>query len=162
VLVEIRVVVTRKLVHAAIGSRIAQVRQRLGLKRYEFAKILGVSPATAGNYERGQMPRADLVGEIARAGGVTVEWLLHGTEAKGRATTSMTHASDLEPRFVWPDIAPRALLRLPPAYLQRYQVRLKQQITRLRRELGEYRRVLRLEYRTESARRKHDASERRG
>ena len=97
------------------------------------------------------MPRADLLGEIARAGGVTVEWLLRGTEGKGKATTSMT-ASDLEPRFVWPDIAPRDLLKLPPAYLERYQVRLKDQITRLRRELDEYRQVLRLEYRTEYTR----------
>ncbi len=149
---------TRKLVHAEFGGRIAQVRQRLGLKKYQFAKILGVSPATAGNYESGQMPRADLLDEIARAGGVTVEWLLHGPEGRGKGTTSMTHASDLESRFVWPDIAPRDLLTLPPRYLERYQVRLKERLNLLRRELDEYRRVLRLEYRTERTRTRRRSS----
>jgi transcriptional regulator with XRE-family HTH domain len=48
---------TRKLIHAEVGARTAQVRRKLGLKRYEFAKVLGVTPATAGNYEMGQMPR---------------------------------------------------------------------------------------------------------
>ncbi len=149
---------TRKLIHAAIGGRIAQVRQRLGLKRYQFAKILGVSPATAGNYESGQMPRADLLGEIARAGGVTVEWLLHGTEGKGKAAISMTHDSDLGPQLVWPDVVPDDLLNLPPRYLARYQARLKEQINRLRRQLAKYRQVLKLEYRTELTRKRRRGS----
>src|SRR5713101_1724226 len=145
---------TRKLVHNEVGARIARVRIQLGLKRYELAKVLGSTPATVGNYERGQMPRADLLDKIARAGGVTVEWLLHGTERRGKQTSPVTRGSDLERLIVWPDVTPRDLSRLPPRYLERYQSRLREQINRLRRELDEYRQVLRLEYRAESTRRR--------
>lgn len=145
---------TRKLVHGEVGARIARVRLRLGLRRYQFAKVLGVTRTTAGNYEKGQMPRADILDKIAGSGDVTVEWLLHGNETKGKATTRLTRRSDIEPRFLWPDVAPRDLLKMPPRYLERYQVRLQDQISRLRRELDEYRQVLRLEYGAERARRR--------
>ena len=138
---------TRKLVHSEVGARIARVRHKLGLKRYQFAKVVGVTKTTAGNYEKGQMPRADILDQIARAGGVTVEWLLHGAERK--VTGPNTPSSDFEPLVAWPDVAPVDLLTLPPRYLARYQARLKEQVNRLRRELAEYRQVLKLEFRSE-------------
>jgi hypothetical protein len=39
---------------------------------------------------------------------------------------------------------------LPPRYLDRYQARLREAVKRLRSELEEHRRVLKLEYRAES------------
>ena len=122
---------TRKLIHAEVGARIAQVRRQLGLKRYEFAKVLGVTPATAGNYEMGQMRRADILDRVARAGHVTVEWLLHGPEERGKKTASKTHGLDINlgASPAWLDTVPRDLVGLPPRYLYRYQARLREAVS---------------------------------
>ncbi len=147
---------TRKLIHTEVGARIAQVRKKHRLKRYEFAKVLGITPATAGNYERGQMPRADVLDRIAKTGDVTVEWLLHGTEQSVKRTASRARVADatFEPLFTWPNVAPSDLLGLAPRYLKRYKARLRRLVRQLRSDLNEYRRVLILEYRAELRMRK--------
>jgi len=71
-----------------------------------------------------------------------------------RAPPASGSDSTLEPLVVWPDVAPVDLRNIPQRYLERYQARLKEQITRLQRELDEYRQILKLEYRTECARRR--------
>jgi transcriptional regulator with XRE-family HTH domain len=61
-----------------LAGRIAAVRRGLGLSQKAFGAQRGVSRNTAGLYERGQTPGTAVLDRIARAGGVTVEWLLHG------------------------------------------------------------------------------------
>lgn len=156
---------TRKLVHADVGARIALIRRRLGLKRYEFAERLGVTRATQGNWEMGQMPRADLLDKLARYGGVSVEWLIHGHDSRGKQAVRPRGSknvlqrtfSDREKapkRYMLVDFAPADLRKLPRRYLERYQSRAANLLTRLRRELKQYRSTLKLEFRAQRPRSK--------
>jgi transcriptional regulator with XRE-family HTH domain len=156
---------TRKLVHADVGARIALIRRRLGLKRYEFAERLGVTRATQGNWEMGQMPRADLLDRLARSGGVSVEWLLHGHDSGGKQAVRPRGSKNVLQRkfldrkklsesYMLVDFAPADLRKLPRRYLERYQSRAANLLTRLRRELERYRTVLKLEFRAQKPRSK--------
>ena len=155
---------TRQLVHPDVGARIALIRRRLGLKRYEFAERLGVTRATQGNWEMGQMPRADLLDKLARSGGVSVEWLLHGRDSGGNKIRSRRSknvarrtilCSEKTPEsYVLPDLAPADLRKLPRRYLERYQSRATNLLIRLRHELTQYRTALKLEFRTQKPRSK--------
>jgi transcriptional regulator with XRE-family HTH domain len=156
---------TRKLVHPDVAARIALIRGRLGLKRYEFAERLGVTRATQGNWEMGQMPRADLLDKLARSGGVSVEWLLHGRDsgrkraARPRASKNVSQKKSLcweEPpdSFVLADFAPADLRKLPRRYLERYQSRATNLLIHLCRELKQYRTALKLEFRAKYPRAK--------
>ena len=62
-----------------IGRRIRAIRG--DLDQLEFAKILGISQGSVSKYEKGNMPNAVILEKIAKYGGVSVEWLLHGEEA---------------------------------------------------------------------------------
>ena len=155
---------TRKLVHADVGARIALIRRRLGLKRYEFAERLGVTRATQGNWEMGQMPRADLLDKLARSGGVSVEWLLHGHDSGGKQAVRPRGSKKVLQRkldrekppesYMLADFAPADLRKLPRFYLERYQSRAANLLTRLRRELKQYRTALKLEFRAQEPRSK--------
>jgi transcriptional regulator with XRE-family HTH domain len=65
-----------------LAHRIASVRRGLGLSQGAFGEMVGVSRNTVVTYEHGQTPRTAVLDRIARAGGVTAEWLLHGTAAE--------------------------------------------------------------------------------
>ncbi len=148
---------TRKLIHADVGARIASIRTRLGLKRYEFAERLGVTRATQGNWEMGQMPRADLLDKLARSGGVSVEWLLHGRDSEGKQPVrSRASKNVLQNKFLYrqklpvlPDFAPTELRKLPVRYLERYQSRARNLLIHLHWELREYRKALKSEFRAQ-------------
>lgn len=156
---------TRKLVHADVGARIALIRRRLGLKRYEFAERLGVTRATEGNWEMGQMPRADLLDKLARSGGVSVEWLLHGHDSGGTQAVRPRGSKNVLLRkffdrekspesYMLANFAPADLRKLPRRYLERYQSRAKNLLIRLHRELRQYRTALKLEFRAQKRRSK--------
>jgi transcriptional regulator with XRE-family HTH domain len=66
-----------------LPQRILTVRQRLGLSQRAFAKRLGVSSGIVGRWERGAGMTVTMLDRIATVGGVTAEWLLHGTAAAG-------------------------------------------------------------------------------
>jgi transcriptional regulator with XRE-family HTH domain len=59
------------------------IRRRLGLTQAAFARLLGVSRNTVAKAERGHLPRAATLGRVARAGGVSVDWLMQGSGASG-------------------------------------------------------------------------------
>jgi transcriptional regulator with XRE-family HTH domain len=62
-----------------LPDRIGQVRGRLALTQRQFGRRIGVRRNTVSLYERGRMPRSAVLDRIARLGGVSVEWLLHGS-----------------------------------------------------------------------------------
>ncbi len=105
------------------------------------------------------MPRADLLDKLARTGGVSVEWLLHGSgsgskqavrrqlRTKAVLPQTLLDREKSSERFVLPDFAPSGLRRLPRRYLERYQKRAAVLLTHLHRELEEYRRALETEFR---------------
>ncbi len=61
------------------------MRKANGLSQAKFAGKIGATQRMVSNYERGQgRPRADLVGKMARALGVSMEELLIPAEARRR------------------------------------------------------------------------------
>jgi len=128
---------TRKLIHADVAARIAQVRKRLGLRRYEFAEKLSVSRASVTNYEKGQMPRADVLGKIASLAGVPVEWLLQGTKLPTRQTIGASPSSrrDVE-RVLW-KFFELQVTALPESYVSQFRNRIRGLLKQLTTELKE-------------------------
>ncbi len=62
-----------------LGARIAALRKDAGWNQAELARRLQVSPSAVGMYERGQRePSADMLLSIARAFGVSVDYLISG------------------------------------------------------------------------------------
>jgi len=68
----------------ALGQRIRLVRNRLGLTQSQFAELCGFgTPVGVTLYEGGRKrPDLRLLVNIARAGGVSLDWLLTGSEDK--------------------------------------------------------------------------------
>jgi transcriptional regulator with XRE-family HTH domain len=68
-----------------LTQRITTVRRRLGLSQRAFAKRLGVSQNIVGRWESGKHGlTARTLDRVAATGGVTTEWLLHGTAVPTR------------------------------------------------------------------------------
>ena len=69
-----------------MGARIAALRRQAGLSQAELAQRIRVSPSAVGMYEQGRRePSADMLVQIARVLGVSVDYLLTG--ASGREET---------------------------------------------------------------------------
>jgi transcriptional regulator with XRE-family HTH domain len=143
-----------------VASRIRKVRQALGLTQAQFGQRIGVIKVSVARYEAGRLPRMNVLDSIARLGGVTIEWLLHGP---GPETDRRLPRSEVpEPKLPAPlrDLAvvleraaPR-LAGLPRQYRKRYEERVAEVIGRVKRELEEYQKVLEAEHRAKPAKRK--------
>lgn len=60
-----------------IGRRLGELRG--SASREEFAEAVGVSPATIGNYERGnRKPDAEFFAKVREATGASLDWLITG------------------------------------------------------------------------------------
>ena len=69
-----------------LGARIAALRRAAGWNQAELAQRLRISPSAVGMYEQGRRePSADMLVQIARVLGVSVDYLLTG--ASGREET---------------------------------------------------------------------------
>src|SRR5262245_50873922 len=84
---------------AEIGSRfrqrLGQLFARSGLRQAEFARKVGLDRSTLSQLlgsETGRLPRAENIAAIARAEGVSIDWLLGLSEA-GQAATNVLHSS---------------------------------------------------------------------
>lgn len=70
-----------KLLFSGLPARIKEIRQ--GLSQKEFAQKIGVTQGAVQKYEKGiNNPGYGVLEKIAGFGGVTVEWLLRGEEAR--------------------------------------------------------------------------------
>ena len=69
--------VTEKDTFSGFSARLKKIRG--GLSQEKFGKIFGVTKITISRYESGRIPDVETLSKIANYGGVTVEWLLHGT-----------------------------------------------------------------------------------
>jgi transcriptional regulator with XRE-family HTH domain len=136
-----------------VGQRIRRIRQKLGLTQARFAQRLGITKISVSRHEAGRIPRSDLLDAIARLGGVSVEWLLHGqtSEAPAQRDALQLVGSNLaEPvrtlvRF-FEQRAP-SVEALPRRYRRRYEERVNELITRIRQDLEEYQKGLEAESR---------------
>ena len=131
-----------------VGERIRRIRQQLDLTQSEFSKKLGVIQVSVARYEAGRVPRAQVLEKIARIGGVTTSWLLHGeaaetTDPRSRQTTPKELGDVM--RLLSPDWDSKTWRKLSQQLRTRYQERAREVGTRLVRELEEYRKVLEAE-----------------
>jgi transcriptional regulator with XRE-family HTH domain len=145
------------MANPAVGQRIRQARKRMGLTQREFAERLGIIKVSVARYETGRLPRADLLDKIARLAGVTTHWLLHGEPGSDRPTVASPDAGLSDSvREVLSTLRNELLLEseLHISRRNRYRQRFIESAERMRREIGEYRRLLQAEHRAE--RRKRD------
>lgn len=64
-----------------IGLRIAYLRKLNNMTQSQMAKALNISPSSAGMYEQGRrVPDIQTLANIARLFGVTLDYLITGTE----------------------------------------------------------------------------------
>jgi len=69
-----------------LPQRITAVRRKLGLPQRPFAVRIGVSRNAVIRHEDGRnRPRAETLDQIAKIGGVTVEWFLDGSRREHAA-----------------------------------------------------------------------------
>ena len=67
-----------------LGPRIAVLRREAGWSQGELARLLQVSPSAVGMYEQGRRePSAQILVDLSRLFGVTVDYLLTGKPAPG-------------------------------------------------------------------------------
>ncbi len=62
------------------GARIAALRRQAGMSQAQLADLLRVSPSAVGMYEQGRRePSADVLVEMSRIFGVSVDYILTGS-----------------------------------------------------------------------------------
>ncbi len=131
-----------------VGQRIREVRRKLGLTQAEFGKRLGVTNISVARYEAGRIPRIEILHQVARFGGVTVGSILQGVPVE---ESSKAREEDISPTDIPEPV--RNLLsflrkeavkldRLPKKRRKRYEERLDELLSRITRELEEYRQLL--------------------
>jgi transcriptional regulator with XRE-family HTH domain len=96
-----------------MGARIAEAREKAGIKQTDLARAIGVEPWTISRWENGrQTPRGSTIAAIAKALGVDAGWIA-GEEARAEeggdpiaesetlaAVREMTGATDAELRWL--------------------------------------------------------------
>jgi transcriptional regulator with XRE-family HTH domain len=104
-----------------VGRRIATLRQRLGLSQVAFARQVGISRNALVTYERGgRVPKSAALGRIAEAGGISVDWLLHGQVPRAPARDDPEWEGALRAlRAAWRDPVRRRLAVVVLAALAR-------------------------------------------
>lgn len=111
-----------------LKDRILERRTALGLSQAQLAEKAGVSQVTIQHLESGRNSTSKKLLEIARALGVTAEWLGSG-EGRSRASSNV-QASNVEPEsYRYPVISwvaagawAEAVEPFPPGYSDRYEM----------------------------------------
>lgn len=94
-------------INKEVGARIRKIRGSLSQK--DFAKILEVNQATICKYESGRIPDSLTLLKISYFGKVSVEWILHGEEAKAPVLNYLLHLGFGSGQF--PQITPETTKR---------------------------------------------------
>ena len=132
-----------------VGKRIRQIRQRLGLTQTQFAQRLGVIKVSVARYEAGRVPRPKVLEEIARLGAVTVMSLLQEEREEGRTRradssvlTELGVSEVLGELMAFLEGRALRINRLPRRYRNQYGERIRESISRMKRDLVEYQALL--------------------
>jgi len=128
-----------------VGHRIREVRRKLGLTQAEFGKRVGVTNVSVARYEAGRIPHLQILSQIGRAGGVTVGWILQGSsagESLDENTTPFDMPESVQNLLVFLRKEKGKLANLPRERRKRYEERLDESLSRVIRELEEYRQLL--------------------
>ena len=79
---------------------VERIKELIGENRSSFARKSGVMESTLRKYEAGSKPNSDNLAAIARAGGLTVDWLATGRPPRSRSDipTNTTDQSNVSQR----------------------------------------------------------------
>jgi len=112
----------------ALKDRLHSKRQALGLSQQQLADKAGVSQVTIQHLESGRNSSSKKLLEIAKALGVTAEWLASGTESHGRVS-NVAPAHNPEMTYRYPVISwvaagawAEAVEPFPPGFSDRYEM----------------------------------------
>lgn len=73
--------------NASVGTRIVEIRGKLGKNQTQFAKFLGITQGRLSQIENGSdMPTSDLVKIIVENCGVSYDWLMSGISEANKNT----------------------------------------------------------------------------
>jgi transcriptional regulator with XRE-family HTH domain len=82
-----------------VASRLAALREKLGLDQTEFAKSLNIEKSTYNAYERGKRPLTiETAKKIRRRYGISVDWLLFGDLGQPNQMFLLTIEQPAEPQ----------------------------------------------------------------
>jgi len=123
-----------------LGKRIRYVRKKLGMTQDKFGTQLGVTKLSVARYESGRLPRVDVLDRIARHAGVSLNWLLHGSDTDPPYVPKLSSTETLV-TAISPESFSRVAL-LPVDYRKRYEKWSKELLRRLRQDLEEYAQLL--------------------
>ena len=142
-----------------VGRRIRQIRRKLGLTQAQFGKRLSVTKGSVARYEAGSIPRLRVLNEIAKLAGVTSAWLLQEGVADTRRKMPLLGPPQLnltEPLSTLLGFFERkapAVSKLPQHYRKRYEKRVEELLSRIKRDLDDFQTVLEVELTKEARRR---------
>ncbi|NLL36920.1 MAG: LexA family transcriptional regulator [Fretibacterium sp.] len=103
--------VGQKTPEQKIGERIKKLRESQGMKRPALAKLLGVAPNTLYRYENGSIGIKDALKEkIAQALGVTLSYLMEGSESERRREKAWAEIDEALSQEAEPVVPPQIYL----------------------------------------------------
>lgn len=80
----------------AIGKRIREEREKLGLSRESFAELVGLSPFYVGQLERGERQMSlPVIGRVSYSLHLVLDYLVYG-EISANGTFNADHGSEIE------------------------------------------------------------------
>jgi len=68
-------------INVEFGKRLKELIRREGIKQKNLAEIVGITPSALTFHLKGQVPSSDLLLKYARRFGVTVDYLLTGSDS---------------------------------------------------------------------------------
>lgn len=83
------------------ATRIKELRESFGMTQKEFSQYVGIKQQTLSGYERGLMkPPLDIITEIAKKCGVSIDWLCGLSDKKTSSNIPQTLADIFEMLFL--------------------------------------------------------------
>lgn len=125
------------------------------LTQAQFGRRLGVIAISIARYEAGRVPRADVLERIARLGGVTTSWLLYGERSGDsplRTEPVISETAQVVLHLVEPDWKSKPWTELSTRSRKRYEERAREAVARLKRDLEDYRDLLKMKSRVQRQR----------
>ena len=83
-----------------IGSRLTQIRKKLGLTQKEFAELLNVSSATLQGYEYGKIAKGEVLCKLLELG-FDLNWLFSGNGDMERDRLENKNQRELDRILIW-------------------------------------------------------------
>jgi len=86
-------------INVEFGKRLKELIRREGIKQKNLAEIVGITPSALTFHLKGQVPSSDLLLKYARRFGVTVDYLLTGSDTLTEPGTESLRVPQTSPLY---------------------------------------------------------------